>query len=84
MAIKNLVSVKVWLVATEKEKIALNKFLNFMEASNMGVIFRVRDYLCLIKKNIYIYIYINGHFFCIIELHCSLFFFLMKLQVRWF
>ena len=73
VAIKNPVSVKVWLVATGKENIALNKFLNFMEASNMGVIFRVRDYLGLIKK-IYIYIYINGHFFFVL-LSCTAVFF---------
>ena len=39
--LKNPVSVKVWLVATRKEKIALKKFLHFMEATNKGVIFRV-------------------------------------------
>ena len=59
---------KVWLVATGREEIALNKFLNFLEATSMGVIFRVRDYrfmfnLKTCKKNVHLC-------FCFIELHC--------------
>ena len=49
---------KVWLVATGKEKIALNKFLHFMEATNKGVIFRV------------IHVKEFWSFFGFIELHC--------------
>lgn len=49
---------KVWLVATGKEKIALIKFIHFMEAPNKGVIFRV------------IYIKDGHEFFGFIELHC--------------
>ena len=36
VAIKNPVSVKVWLVSVKVWLIALNKFLDFMEATNMG------------------------------------------------
>ena len=48
---------KVWLVATGKEKIALNKFLHFLEATDKGVIFRV-------------ILYKRWSFFGFIELHC--------------
>ena len=71
--LKNPVSVKVWLVATGKEKIALKKFLHFMEATNKGVIFRV--------------IYVkDGHFLVLLSCTamCSGNLSLMKLQVRWF
>ena len=56
--LKNPVSVKVWLVATGKEKIALHIFLHFMEATNKGVIFRV------------IHVKEFWSFFGFIELHC--------------
>lgn len=78
VTIKNPVSVKVWSVSVKV-------WLISWKPLTWGVIFRVRDYVCLIR-NIYIYIYKMVIFFVFLSCTamCTGNLSLMKLQVGWF